>query len=106
MLQPVMDTDRLKPVLRFVLRHERVQEGGGEERETRTRGERPGEAGGRKARGGRAARNADQQDEKNRKVHRTITLKKGAMKLQAVERSQPVKKKKAAKKTPKKKARR
>jgi hypothetical protein len=43
-------------------------------------------------------------------VHRTITLRKGAMKLQAVEKSQPFKKKKAAtkvaKKAPKKKARR
>lgn len=51
-------------------------------------------------------RSADAQDEKNRKVHRTITLRKGAMKLQAVEKSQPAKKKKAAKKAPKKKARR
>lgn len=67
------------------------------------------------ARGQRAAggRNADPQDEKNRKVHRSITLRKGAMKLHAVERSQPVKKKaakksakKAAKKAVKKKARR
>lgn len=64
------------------------------------------EAGGRKARGGQSARSADAQDEKNRKVHRTITLRKGAMKLQAVEKSQPAKKKKAAKKAPKKKARR
>jgi len=66
------------------------------------------EHGGAKGRG-RAGRNADPQDEKNRKVHRTITLRKGAMKLQAVERSQPVKKKaakKSAKKAPKKKARR
>jgi len=59
---------------------------------------------------GRAGRDKDAQDEKNRKVHRTITLRKGAMKLQAVEKSQPVKKKKAAtkvaKKAPKKKARR
>lgn len=52
-------------------------------------------AGGKGRRGGRAA---DPQDEKNRKVHRTITLRKGPLKLQAVERSQPVRKKKAAKK--------
>ncbi len=59
---------------------------------------------------GRAGRDTDAQDEKNRKVHRTITLRKGAMKLQAVEKSQPVKKKKAAtkvaKKAPKRKTRR
>jgi hypothetical protein len=46
------------------------------------------------------------QDEKNRKAHRTITLRKGALKLQAVEKSQPAKKKKPAKKAAKKKARR
>lgn len=56
------------------------------------------ERGAAKGRRGRSGRNADPQDEKNRKVHRTITLRKGAMKLQAVEKSQPVKKKKAAKK--------
>jgi len=56
---------------------------------------------------GRAGGNRDPQDEKNRKVHRTITLRKGAMKLQAVEKSQPAKKKKkAAKKVAKKKGRR
>lgn len=64
------------------------------------------ELGAAKGRRGRAGRNADPQDEKNRKVHRTITLRKGAMKLQAVEKSQPIKKKKAAKKAQKKKARR
>lgn len=63
------------------------------------------ELGGAKGRRGRAGRNSDPQDEKNRKVHRTITLRKGAMKLQAVERSQPAKKKKAAKKAAKKKTR-
>lgn len=58
---------------------------------------------------GRAGRNADPEDEKNRKVHRSITLRKGAMKLQAVERSQPAKKKaakKSARKAVKKQARR
>ncbi|MFM7077461.1 MAG: hypothetical protein ACKO3G_15560 [Planctomycetaceae bacterium] len=59
-----------------------------------------------KGRRGRSAREADPQDEKNRKVHRTITLRKGALKLQAVEKSQPAKKKRAAKKAAKKKARR
>lgn len=64
------------------------------------------ELGGAKGRRGPAGRNADPQDEKNRKVHRTITLRKGAMKLQAMEKSQPAKKKKAAKKAAKKKTRR
>jgi len=65
------------------------------------------ELGGAKGRRGRAGRKADQDDEKNRKVHRTITLRKGTMRLQAVEKSQPLKKKKkAAKKAAKKKARR
>jgi hypothetical protein len=64
------------------------------------------ELGGAKGRHGRAGRNADPQDEKNRKIHRTMTLRKGGMKLQAVERSQPAKKKTAAKKASKKKARR
>lgn len=64
------------------------------------------ELGGAKGRRGRSAREADPQDEKNRKVHRTITLRKGALKLQAVEKSQPAKKKRAAKKAAKKKARR
>lgn len=60
--------------------------------------------GGGKGRGGRSAREADPQDEKNRKIHRTITLRKGAMKLQAVEKSQPSRKKKTAKKSAKKSA--
>jgi hypothetical protein len=64
------------------------------------------EISGGKGRRGRSAREADPQDEKNRKVHRTITLRKGAMKLQAVEKSQPSRKKKAAKKSAKKSTRR
>jgi len=67
------------------------------------------ERGGARGRG-RAGRDTDAQDEKNRKVHRTITLRKGALRLQAVEKSQPAKKtrtvKKVVKKAPKKKARR
>lgn len=67
------------------------------------------EAGGRAAgRGrGKAARDTDAQDEKNRKVHRTISLRKGPLSLKAVDRSEPAKKKAAksgAKKTAKKKA--
>lgn len=53
------------------------------------------EAGGAGRRSGRAN---DPQDEKNRRVHRTITLRKGALKLRAVEKSHPVRRKKAAKK--------
>jgi hypothetical protein len=41
-----------------------------------------------------------------RKVRRSITLNKGKLKLQAVERSEPAKKKKAARKPATKKAKR
>jgi hypothetical protein len=54
-----------------------------------------GKAGGR---GKAAGREADPQDEKGRKVRRSITLNKGKLRLQAVERSEPAKKKKAARK--------
>jgi len=56
---------------------------------------------------GKASRDTDAQDEKNRKVHRTISLRKGPLSLKAVDRSEPAKKKAAksgAKKTAKKKA--
>lgn len=49
-------------------------------------------------RGKAARRDTDAQDEKGRKVRRSIMLRKGKLKLQAVERSEPAKKKKAAKK--------
>jgi len=53
-----------------------------------------------KSRGGRGrGRDADAQDEKGRNVQRTIRYKKGSLKLEAVERSQPARKK-AAKKKP------
>ncbi|MFM7137657.1 MAG: hypothetical protein ACKO1M_11400 [Planctomycetota bacterium] len=48
---------------------------------------------------------ADGQDDKGRKVRRSITLNKGKLRLQAVERSEPAKKTKAAKKAGKKAAR-
>lgn len=51
-----------------------------------------------RGRGGRAARESDPQDEKNRKVNRSIKFRKGALRLEAVERSQPARKKKAVKK--------
>jgi hypothetical protein len=61
-----------------------------------------GKAGGR---GKAAGRDADPQDEKGRKVRRSISLSKGKLRLQAVERSEPAKKKKkAAKKSASKKA--
>lgn len=54
---------------------------------------------GRAAGRGKAAKaDADGQDDKGRKVRRSITLKKGKLRLQAIERSEPAKKKKAAKK--------
>lgn len=56
------------------------------------------ELAGGKGRGGRGARESDPQDEKNRKVNRSIKFRKGALRLEAVERSQPARKKKAAKK--------
>ena len=59
-------------------------------------------AGGR-GRGRRAARESDPQDEKNRKVNRSIRFRKGALRLEAVERSQPARKKKAVKKAAPKK---
>lgn len=61
------------------------------------------EGGRAKGRGGRAARESDPQDERNRKVDRTIRFRKGALRLDAVERSQPARRKKAAKKAAKKK---
>lgn len=72
-----------------------------------TNNEVAGKTGGR----GRAAnRDTDGQDEKGRKVRRSITLSKGKLRLQAVERSEPAKKKKASKKAagkrPTKKAKR
>lgn len=60
-----------------------------------TNNELAGKAGGR---GKAATRDTDGQDEKGRKVRRSITLSKGKLKLQAVERSEPAKKKKAARK--------
>lgn len=61
------------------------------------------EVAGRAAGRGKAAkRDTDGQDEKGRKVRRSIMLSKGKLKLQAVERSEPAKKKKAAKKGTKK----
>jgi len=68
-----------------------------------TNNEVAGKAGGR---GKAARREADPQDEKGRKVRRSITLNKGKLKLQAVERSEPAKKKKAARKPATKKAKR
>lgn len=53
---------------------------------------------------GKAARDTDGQDEKGRKVRRTITLRKGKLALQAVERSEPAKKKAAKKKSAAKRA--
>lgn len=64
-----------------------------------TNNEVAGKAGGR---GKAAKRDTDGQDEKGRKVRRSITLSKGKLKLQATERSEPAKKKKAAKKGTKK----
>ena len=64
-----------------------------------TNNELAGKAGGR---GKAAKRDTDGQDEKGRKVRRSITLSKGKLKLQATERSEPAKKKKAAKKGTKK----
>lgn len=66
-----------------------------------TNNEVAGKAGGR---GKAAKRDTDAQDEKGRKVRRSITLSKGKLKLQATERSEPAKKKKAAKKVTKKAA--
>lgn len=63
-----------------------------------TNNEFAGKAGGR---GKAAKRDTDVQDEKGRKVRRSITLSKGKLKLQATERSEPAKKKKAAKKVTK-----
>ena len=58
-----------------------------------------------KGRGKRGARESDPQDEKNRKVNRSIRFRKGSLRLEAVERSQPArKKKKATKKAVKKPA--
>lgn len=68
-----------------------------------TNNEVAGKAGGR---GKAARREADPQDEKGRKVRRSITLNKGKLKLQAVERSEPAKKKKVARKSATKKAKR
>lgn len=62
------------------------------------------EVAGGKSRGGRAARDTDAQDEKNRKVNRTIKFRKGSMRLEAVEQSRPARKKRAAKKTTRKTA--
>jgi len=66
-----------------------------------TNNELAGRAGGR---GKAAKRDTDVQDEKGRKVRRSISLSKGKLKLQAVERSEPAKKKKAAGKVTKKAA--
>lgn len=60
------------------------------------------EVAGGKGRGGRGRRESDPQDEKNRKVNRSIKFRKGSLRLEAVERSQPVRKKKAAAKAVKK----
>ena len=68
-------------------------------RETNNEGR--GKAGGR---GKTAGRDTDPQDEKGRKVRRSISLSKGKLRLQAVERSEPANKKKAAKKPASKKA--
>lgn len=57
-----------------------------------------------KGRGARVARESDPQDEKNRKISRSIAFRKGSLRLEAVERSQPARKKKAAKKSLKTKA--
>lgn len=69
-------------------------------RETNNEGAAKGRGRGR----GKAARDTDGQDEKGRKVRRTITLRKGALALEAVERSEPAKKKAAKKKSAAKKA--
>ena len=61
-------------------------------------------AGRGRGRGKAATRDADGQDEKGRKVRRSITLRKGKLNLQAVERSDPAKKKRAAKKSVRKPA--
>ena len=68
-------------------------------RETNNEGAARGGSRGR----GKAARDTDGQDEKGRKVRRTITLRKGKLALQAVERSEPAKKKAAKKKSAAKK---
>ena len=62
------------------------------------------EVAGGKGRGRRAARESDPQDEQNRKVSRSITFRKGGLRLDAVERSQPTRRKKAAPKPAKKAA--
>jgi len=69
-------------------------------RETNNEGAARGGSRGR----GKAARDTDGQDEKGRKVRRSITLRKGPLALQAVERSEPAKKRAAKKKSAKKKA--
>lgn len=68
-------------------------------RETNNEGAARGGSRGR----GKAARDTDGQDEKGRKVRRSITLRKGPLALQAVERSEPAKKKAAKKKAAAKK---
>ena len=60
------------------------------------------EAGGKAGRGGRAAREADPQDEKNRHVRKKIVLRKGALKLEATDHSSPARRKAAAAKKAKK----
>jgi hypothetical protein len=62
-----------------------------------TNNEIKGKVGGR---GKAAGRDTDPQDEKGRKVRRSISLSKGKLRLQAVERSEPAKKKKKAAKKP------
>ena len=57
------------------------------------------EIAGRKGRGARGGRDSDPQDEKNRKVARSIKFRKGALRLEAVERSRPAGKKVANKKS-------
>lgn len=65
-----------------------------------TNHEAGGKAGGRGR--GKAARDTDVQDEKNRKVHRTISLRKGPLSLKAVDRSEPARKKATKKKAARK----
>lgn len=63
-------------------------------------------AGGKPARGRAAAGDTDAQDEKNRKVQRSIRLRKGRLSLEAVENSRPARAKKPAKKPAVKRRRR
>jgi hypothetical protein len=59
-------------------------------------------AGGKPARGRAAAGDPDAQDEKNRKVQRSIRLRKGQLSLEAVENSRPARSTKTAKNPAKK----